>query len=62
MVTVYRFRAFDPDTNEWVVQLSKATKDYIEMIGGRIIDGTAENVDPATLDPVGQLVPNQQGR
>jgi hypothetical protein len=62
MVMVYRFRAVDPDTNEWVVQLSKAIKNYIEMISGRIIDSTAEDVDPATLDALGQHLPNQQGR
>ena len=45
MVTVHRFRIFDPVMEDWVVQLSKSPLVHIEKIGGRIIAGTAEEVE-----------------
>jgi hypothetical protein len=53
MVRVYRFRVFDPKEQEWVVQLSKATGDRIEEVGGRIMEGTAEDVSATLIDEEG---------
>jgi hypothetical protein len=62
MVTVHRFRIFDPVMEDWVVQLSKSPLVHIEKIGGRIIAGTAEEVDAALIDEQGRYVPSvQQG-
>ena len=55
MVTVYRFRVKDLGTDEWVVQISKATAQRIAQIGGRIIDGTSEEVSSSTVDEDGYL-------
>ena len=42
MVTVYRYKLFDQRDGDWMVQISKGTKDRIEALGGRIIEGSAE--------------------
>ena len=58
MATVYRYKIFDRRDNDWVVQISKGTKARIEALGGRIIEGTAEEVDPSFIDSEGRYVPN----
>jgi hypothetical protein len=54
MVTVYRYKIFDQRDGEWVVQIAKGTKEHIEAVGGRTIEGTAEEVDPAMVDADGR--------
>ena len=58
IVTVHRFKLFDPSTGDWVVQLSKSPENRIVALGGRIVDGTAEQVDPSMIDSDGRYVPN----
>ena len=53
MVTVYRFKVRDQSADEWVVQLSKATEARIRLIGGRIIEGSAEEVPASAIDEDG---------
>jgi hypothetical protein len=60
MVTVHRFRIFDPVAEDWVVQLSKSSVAHIEKVGGRIIAGTGEEVDAALIDEQGRYVPRIQ--
>ena len=60
MVTVYRYKILDPVMDDWVVQLSKSPSAHIEKIGGRIIAGTAEEVDAALIDEQGRYVPSLQ--
>ena len=57
MVTVYRYKLFDRRDGDWVVQIAKATKERIEALGGRIIDGSAEDVDESLVDSAGRHVP-----
>jgi hypothetical protein len=57
MITVYRYRLYDPDADAWVVQLSKATAQHIAAVKGRIIDGTAEEVDDSAVDAEGYFAP-----
>ena len=57
MITVFRYKLFDQRDRDWVVQLSKSTKARIEALGGRIIDGTAEDVDEAMLDSNEHYIP-----
>jgi hypothetical protein len=57
MVTVYRFRIFDPNTGDWVVQLSKGTEERIIALEGSIIEGTAEEVAPSLIDSDGRYIP-----
>jgi hypothetical protein len=57
MVTVYRYRVYDPVTGEWVVELSKATADHIKAVQGQFIEATAEQVDEAAIDAKGRYVP-----
>ena len=57
MITVYRFRIFDPSTSDWVVQLSKSPEDRIVALGGSIIEGTAELVEPSMIGGEGRYIP-----
>ena len=57
MVKVYRFRVQDAHSGDWIVQLSKATEHRIVQIGGRIIEGTAEDVPEAAIDEDGRHFP-----
>lgn len=60
MVTMHRYRVFDKETCDWVVQLSKGPEAQIEQLGGKIIAGTAEDVDPALIDDQGRYWPRQE--
>jgi hypothetical protein len=53
MVRVYRFRVKDPESDEWIVQLSKATQRRIAQIDGRIIEGSGEDVPDSSVDQEG---------
>jgi len=59
MVTVHRYRLFEQETGDWVVQLSKGSEAHIEKLGGKIIAGTAEQVDQALIDDQGRYLPRQ---
>jgi len=48
-VTLHRYRILDPETGDWVVQLNRGTEYHIKQVGGRIIEGTAEQVSLSTL-------------
>jgi hypothetical protein len=61
MVTVYHFRVYDPANDATIVQPRKSTAERIERIRGEIIPGTAEEVDPSTLDEDGRYNPPSRG-
>jgi hypothetical protein len=50
---------FEQETGDWVVQLSKGSEAHIEKLGGKIIAGTAEEVDQALIDDQGRYLPRQ---
>jgi hypothetical protein len=56
MVTVHRCKLPDRD-GELCVQLLKRTEQRINELGGRIIEGTAEQVDPSMIDAEGRYIP-----
>jgi hypothetical protein len=58
-IVVHRYRALDPETGDWVVQLSRASEDYIRQSGGRIIENTAEQLHFSKLDSQGRAVPTR---
>jgi hypothetical protein len=53
-VTVHKFKVWDISVGDYVVQSTKSTAERIKEIGGDIIPGTAEEVDPADLDDQGR--------
>jgi hypothetical protein len=57
MIVVYRFRMFDSDYGDWVVQLSKSTEERIVALGGSIVEGTAEAVASSSIDADGRYIP-----
>jgi hypothetical protein len=57
MATVHRCKLLDRATGEWVAQLLKRTEQRIKDLGGKIIAGTAEEVDPSMIDPEGHYIP-----
>ena len=54
MVTVHRFKVWDIRTGDYVVQPLKSPAERIKQVGGEIIPGTAEEVDPSALDGEGR--------
>ena len=56
MITIHRYKLQDEASGEWVVQLTKGPEEVIRALGGRIITGTAEEVDSATIDEHGRYV------
>jgi hypothetical protein len=57
MIVVHRFKILDAATGDWVVQLAKRSEEQIKALGGRIIAGTSEAVEPAMLDDAGRYIP-----
>jgi hypothetical protein len=57
MVTVYGFQILDPANNCYVDHPSKRTAEAIKAIGGKILRGTAEDVNEAYLDENGFYYP-----
>ncbi len=60
MVTVYHFKVWDQQQGEYIIQPLKSPADRIQEIGGKIIPGTAENVDVSALDSEGRYDPKSQ--
>ena len=56
MVTVHRFRVWDHVRAASVAPPHKGTAEHIKRIGGRIIEGTAEEADPDKIDAEGRFV------
>ena len=61
MMTIHRYKLQDQASGEWVVQLTKGPEELIRTLGGRIIAGTAEEVDSANVDEQGRYVPTTSG-
>jgi hypothetical protein len=64
MVKVYSFEMWDQAKGEMVIQPLKSPASHIIRIGGKIISGTAEEVDPTCLNAEGRydcrkVVPNK---
>ena len=57
MVTVYKFKVWDPTRNEYVVQPCKSTDKRIRTLDGIMFGHTGEEVDPASLDAEGLYWP-----
>jgi hypothetical protein len=57
MPTVYRFKLKEQPRNQWVVQPTKATKEAIVLLGGLIVEGSAEDVPDQAIDPDGYYHP-----
>jgi hypothetical protein len=54
-VTVYSFRVFDGGPETAHVATFKATREAIErVLGGEVVEGTGQDVDPAELDSRGR--------
>jgi len=54
MIPVYRFRAWDKEFRAWTIPPVKRTVDAVGRIGGTVLPGTEEYVDPALLDDRGE--------
>jgi hypothetical protein len=59
MVTVHNFRYWDCMRSEYVVDRLKATVERIEMAGGELVPGTAEQVSLWSLDKHGRYKPQR---
>jgi hypothetical protein len=57
MIVVHRYKILDPATGDRVVQLAKRSEEQIKALGGQIIAGTSEAVEPAMLDDAGRYNP-----
>jgi hypothetical protein len=54
MVTVYSFLLYDPQQDVFVRARGKCIREKIELIGGHIIEDTAQNVDETLLNENGR--------
>jgi hypothetical protein len=61
MVTVHHFRVFSIMLGCNVIRPHKMTADAIKAANGGIVPGTAEELDPSTLDQHGRYYPLQFG-
>lgn len=50
-VVVYRYEAFDPSTGMAKQSTRMATREGIELIRAKLIEGTRAEIDPSRLDP-----------
>jgi hypothetical protein len=57
MITVHRCKMYERMSGEWIVQILKRTEQSIHDLGGKIIEGTAEEVDPSMIDAEGRYIP-----
>jgi hypothetical protein len=53
MTIVHEFEVWDINVNDWHRQPHKGTEERIREAKGRIIPGTAEEVDPSLVDQFG---------
>jgi hypothetical protein len=60
MKKVYFFNVFDIKKGDYVVAERMATREFIKMARGQIIEDTAKEVDESLLTPEGQLKISQQ--
>jgi hypothetical protein len=49
-ITVHHFEVYDIKSDAWRSPLLKSTVERIQRVDGRIVPGTAELVDAASLD------------
>ena len=62
VVSVYAFLTMDPGVESSQVAPFKATRHAIERrFRGRVLEGTAQHVDPSELDEHGRLVRRPTG-
>ena len=60
--TVHNFKIWDHQRGENVVPERKSTTARIKELGGKIVPGTAEEVDEATIDEHGRYDPSRGQR
>jgi hypothetical protein len=58
-VTVHEYLTWDHRSGRSVVARAKATVERIGLVGGKVVPGTAEEVDPSALDGGGRYVPRK---
>lgn len=56
-VTVHQYLTWDHQNGRSVASQAKATAERIQFVGGKIVPGTGEEVDPAALDGRGRYLP-----
>ena len=61
-ITVYEFFIRDPHSGEYVRAPCKATREAIQILRGKVIEGTAERVAEAQLDENGVVSASQVQR
>lgn len=52
-VIVYSFSLLSDVTADWVPAPHKASRDTIDRLGGKVLEGTGEDVEASSLDPDG---------
>jgi hypothetical protein len=62
MVTVHHYEVWDINRSDWVTQPFKGTAERVREVKGRIIPGTAEEVDVSAVDSYGLYHPPGHGR
>jgi hypothetical protein len=62
MVMVYHFEVWNHGRGENIVLPHKCDANFIEQVGGTILHGTGEEVDPGALDAAGRYDPNPTGQ
>jgi len=56
VVTVYRFRVWDVQTDKWMYSVSKSTAKSIDALGGEIVEGSAEEASEDEIDSEGRHI------
>jgi hypothetical protein len=63
MLRVYRYRAWDEMLSAWLIYPVKSTPERIAAMGGIVVPGTGEYIEPAKLDESGVYhMPRRTGR
>lgn len=52
-VTVYSFSILSEVAADWVPAPHKASRSTIDGLGGKVLEGTGEDVEASSLDPDG---------
>ena len=55
-ITVYSFEIFDEESKSWIRARTKATRRAIGAAQGRLIEGSAEDVDIESVNEDGVVV------
>ena len=55
-ITVYSFEIFDEASNSWIRARTKATRRAIDAASGRLIEGSAEEVEIESVNEDGIVV------